>query len=51
MKSGRLSYTASLGVTRVSAQESSLKPAIKRADQGLYTAKEAGRNQTQWREV
>lgn len=51
MKSGRLSYTASLGVTRVSAQEISLKPAIKRADQGLYTAKEAGRNQTQWREV
>ncbi|MDI5921177.1 diguanylate cyclase [Halomonas sp. LR5S13] len=46
-----LSYTASLGVTLVMAEEASLKPAIKRADQGLYAAKEAGRNQTHWQAV
>ncbi|WP_445000898.1 diguanylate cyclase [Halomonas mongoliensis] len=45
---GRLAYSASLGVTLVSAGESSLKPAIKRADRGLYAAKAAGRNRTQW---
>lgn len=39
-----LAYTASLGVTLVSAGETTLKPAIKRADQKLYAAKEAGRN-------
>lgn len=41
---GQLSYTASIGVTVIHVQENSLKPAIKRADQGLYEAKEAGRN-------
>nr|WP_290949403.1 diguanylate cyclase [Halomonas sp.] len=51
MNVGTLSYTASLGVTRVYPNETSLKPAIKRADQGLYIAKEAGRNQTHWREL
>lgn len=51
MKADRLTYTASLGVTLVSVTETSVKPAIKRADQGLYTAKEAGRNQAHWREV
>ena len=45
---GRLPYSASLGVTLVSAGEHSLKPAIKRADQGLYAAKEAGRNRAHW---
>ncbi|WP_299315222.1 diguanylate cyclase [uncultured Halomonas sp.] len=45
---GRLAYSASLGVTLVSAEERSLKPAIKRADQGLYAAKAAGRNRTRW---
>lgn len=39
-----LAYTASLGVTEVYTEEYSLKPAIKRADQQLYEAKEAGRN-------
>ncbi|WP_254795296.1 GGDEF domain-containing protein [Halomonas sp. QHL1] len=51
MKAESLTYTASLGVTLVSAKETSLKPAIKRADQGLYAAKEAGRNQVYWRAV
>jgi diguanylate cyclase (GGDEF)-like protein/PAS domain S-box-containing protein len=41
---GPLAYTASLGVTAVHPEESSLKPAIKRADQQLYEAKETGRN-------
>ncbi|MCE9663966.1 diguanylate cyclase [Halomonas sp. M5N1S17] len=45
---GQLQYTASLGVTMVMAEESSLKPAIKRADRGLYVAKEQGRNQVNW---
>lgn len=45
----RLAYSASLGVTLVSAGERSLKPAIKRADQGLYAAKEAGRNRAYWK--
>ncbi|MFC2992492.1 sensor domain-containing diguanylate cyclase [Halomonas tibetensis] len=45
---GMLAYSASLGVTLVSAGEDSLKPAIKRADQGLYAAKEAGRNRVHW---
>ena len=45
---GLLAYTASLGVTLVCAGETTLKPAIKRADQGLYAAKEAGRNRTHW---
>ncbi|GAA0578630.1 diguanylate cyclase [Halomonas salifodinae] len=48
---GTLAYTASLGVTLVSAGEATLKPAIKRADQGLYAAKEAGRNRTHWQSV
>ncbi|APX94755.1 PAS domain S-box protein [Halomonas sp. 1513] len=48
---GVLAYTTSLGVTLVSAGESSLKPAIKRADQGLYAAKEAGRNRAHWQPV
>ncbi|MGJ7457458.1 sensor domain-containing diguanylate cyclase [Halomonas sp. RA08-2] len=48
IEGGRLAYSASLGVTLVSAGERSLKPAIKRADQGLYAAKEAGRNRTHW---
>ena len=51
MTVARLTYTASLGVTLVSAKETSLTPAIKRADLGLYTAKEAGRNQAYWRAV
>lgn len=41
---GNLTYTASFGVTEVKPDETSLKPAIKRADQGLYEAKETGRN-------
>lgn len=36
--------TASLGVTAVMADETSLKAALKRADIGLYRAKELGRN-------
>lgn len=40
----RLFYTASLGVARVDPVEDSLKPAIKRADQALYVAKQAGRD-------
>lgn len=40
-----LKITASLGVTSVLAEEKSLKPALKRADIGLYEAKENGRNQ------
>ncbi|RCV91846.1 sensor domain-containing diguanylate cyclase [Billgrantia montanilacus] len=48
---GALAYTTSLGVTLVSAREGSLKPAIKRADQGLYAAKEAGRNRAHWQPV
>ena len=36
--------TASLGVTSILSTESSLKPALKRADIGLYQAKESGRN-------
>ncbi|WP_273085840.1 hypothetical protein [Marinobacter sp.] len=34
----------SLGVTEVHPEEMSLKSAIKPADQGLYEAKETGRN-------
>jgi diguanylate cyclase (GGDEF)-like protein len=41
---GQLVYTASIGVTNIHMVENSLKPAIKRADHGLYKAKEAGRN-------
>ncbi|WP_416139825.1 diguanylate cyclase [Halomonas sp. HK25] len=48
---GWLSYTVSLGVTLVMPEETSLKPAIKRADQGLYAAKDAGRNQALWQTV
>lgn len=48
---GTLAYTASLGVTLVSAGEATLKPAIKRADQGLYAAKETGRNRVRWEEA
>ena len=48
VEAGRLAYSASLGVTLVNADERSLKPAIKRADQGLYAAKEAGRNRAYW---
>nr|WP_284047765.1 diguanylate cyclase [Halomonas gemina] len=48
---GWLPYTASLGVTLVSAGETSLKPAIKRADQGLYAAKEQGRNRVHWQKT
>ena len=48
---GWLPYTASLGVTMVMVEEPSLKPAIKRADQGLYKAKETGRNQAHWQAV
>tara|TARA_B100000700_G_scaffold17503_2_gene17309 strand:+ start:40999 stop:42978 length:1980 start_codon:yes stop_codon:yes gene_type:complete len=43
-ENGMLAYSASLGVTLVSTDEASLNPAIKRADQGLYMAKQAGRN-------
>ncbi|WP_192035772.1 diguanylate cyclase [Halomonas sp. YLGW01] len=39
-----LSYTASCGVTTVLPTETSLLPAVRRADQGLYRAKEQGRN-------
>ena len=45
---GALAYTASLSVTLVGADETTLKPAIKRADRGLYAAKEAGRNRVVW---
>ncbi|MCO7234128.1 MULTISPECIES: diguanylate cyclase [unclassified Cobetia] len=48
---GTLAYTASLGVTLVCAGETTLKPAIKRADQGLYAAKETGRNRVEWEEA
>ncbi|WP_246007538.1 sensor domain-containing diguanylate cyclase [Halomonas nitroreducens] len=48
---GWLPYTASLGVTLVMAEEASLKPAIKRADRGLYAAKEQGRNRVHWQAV
>lgn len=48
MEDGTLAYSASLGVTLVSTGEITLKPAIKRADQGLYAAKEAGRNRVHW---
>ncbi|MGE4533192.1 sensor domain-containing diguanylate cyclase [Halomonas sp.] len=48
---GLLAYTASLGVTLVRAGERTLKPAIKRADQGLYAAKESGRNRVAWAET
>ncbi|MGM0701932.1 MAG: diguanylate cyclase [Pseudomonadota bacterium] len=48
---GLLRYTASLGVTLVTNQETNLKPAIKRADRGLYTAKQQGRNQARWQAV
>ncbi|WP_299315725.1 diguanylate cyclase [uncultured Halomonas sp.] len=48
---GTLAYTASLGVTLVYAGETTLKPAIKRADQGLYAAKETGRNRVEWAEA
>ncbi|MCP4062654.1 MAG: diguanylate cyclase [Gammaproteobacteria bacterium] len=41
---GSLAYTVSLGVTEVHPEEMSLKSAIKPADQGLYEAKETGRN-------
>lgn len=44
----RLAYTASLGVARVAPDEASLEPAIKRADEGLYAAKNAGRNCVHW---
>ncbi|OJA05626.1 GGDEF domain-containing protein [Halomonas sp. QHL1] len=37
--------TASLGVTAILSNEKTLKPALKRADIGLYQAKENGRNQ------
>lgn len=40
-----LTYTASLGVTRVRPGESGLRNAIRRADDALYQAKEGGRNQ------
>lgn len=43
-----IAYSASLGVTLVSAGETSLQPAFIRADQGLYAAKEAGRNRVHW---
>ncbi|WP_235207453.1 diguanylate cyclase [Halomonas salina] len=39
-----LSYSASLGVARIDPAEASLTPAIKRADQALYAAKQAGRD-------
>jgi diguanylate cyclase (GGDEF)-like protein/PAS domain S-box-containing protein len=48
---GTLSYSASLGVSLVKAGETSLKAAIKRADQGLYSAKQAGRNRAHWEEA
>ena len=48
MEDGTMTYSASLGVTLVSTGETTLKPAIKRADQGLYAAKEAGRNRVHW---
>lgn len=40
-----LRLTASLGVAVILPHESSLEPALKRADLGLYQAKENGRNQ------
>ncbi|QPL44868.1 diguanylate cyclase [Halomonas sp. A40-4] len=39
-----IAITASFGVTHVASGEMSLKAAIKRADNGLYEAKAAGRN-------
>lgn len=48
---GTLSYSASLGISLVKAGEASLKPAVKRADQGLYAAKQAGRNRVHWEEA
>ncbi|WP_085920416.1 diguanylate cyclase [Halomonas sp. CSM-2] len=36
--------TASFGVTHIASGEKTLKAAIKRADEGLYEAKETGRN-------
>lgn len=45
----KLHYTVSLGVTLVDVGESSLKAALKRADQAVYGAKEAGRNRVFWK--
>ncbi|MDR5873539.1 diguanylate cyclase [Halomonas sp. CUBES01] len=39
-----LHITASFGVTHVELNETTLKAALKRADKGLYEAKETGRN-------
>lgn len=47
---GKLFYTASMGVTAV-VEERSRKPAIKRANKGLYEAKAQGRNRVVWRPV
>ncbi|WP_244511105.1 diguanylate cyclase [Vreelandella arcis] len=39
-----ITITASFGVTHVASNEKTLKAAIKRADNGLYEAKDTGRN-------
>lgn len=43
-KAGTLSFTVSIGLTEVRDDEKDINIALKRADEGLYTAKESGRN-------
>ena len=38
----------SLGITTIQDQDESIDHIIKRADQGLYKAKSAGRNRVEW---
>lgn len=40
-----ISFTVSLGISQWRPEETSVEPVMKRADQALYQAKEAGRNQ------
>ena len=43
-KEGEISFTVSVGVSHLKADDESLEELIKRADRALYAAKEKGRN-------
>ncbi|MDP3333982.1 MAG: GGDEF domain-containing protein, partial [Methylococcaceae bacterium] len=48
---GPIHFTVSIGGTLISPQDKAYEAALHRADNAMYKAKDAGRNQTKWQDL